>query len=260
MNTLFPLNELIVALLVALAINISMFFVAFRLRSDKLTDISYAATFAVIALWVFFVSDKSWYHELLLAMVLVWSLRLGGFLLYRVIKKGKDARFDGMREDFVKFGKFWLVQAVTVWLVMLPSVFAFTHQAAVGVWPMIGLVVWIIGLACESIADLQKMAFSNDPKNNNTWIDSGIWRYSRHPNYFGEILVWVGVYIYTVISLPPLQAIIGATSPLFIVTLLLFVSGIPILERSANERWGKQAAYRDYKRRTSILIPLLPKK
>jgi steroid 5-alpha reductase family enzyme len=250
------ITTLLTALIVSLVINLSMFLVAFRLQSDKLTDISYAVTFATIGVWGFATSEASFYHLVLMAMVLVWALRLGGFLLYRVVKSGKDARFDGMRENFWKFGRFWLAQAITVWVVMIPSVFAFAATSSIGGLQVAAVAIWLIGLLCESTADFQKLAFSKNPKNKDKWIAIGIWKYSRHPNYFGEILVWAGIYLYALSSLSSLQAVIGLASPLFIITLLLFVSGIPILEKSADKRWGRLAAYREYKRRTSILIPL----
>lgn len=249
-------TSLAIALYVSLVINLSMFLVAFRLQSDKLTDISYAVTFATIAIWGFAFSDGGPYHLLLMTMIVVWALRLGGFLLYRVVKKGKDARFDEMRGSFLKFGKFWLAQAVTVWVVMIPSIFAFEAQVEFTPLLAAGLAIWIVGLLCESVADLQKLRFSSDSKNKDRWIETGIWRYSRHPNYFGEILVWLGVYLYVVSSLTQFEAIVGLISPLFIITLLLFVSGIPILEKNADKRWGKLDAYKNYKKRTSILIPL----
>ena len=248
-------SQLIVTLVVSLAINLSMFLVAFWRRSDKLTDISYAVTFATIAIWSFVTSSREWYHALLMALVVVWATRLGGFLLYRVIKKGKDARFDGMRESFTKFGKFWLGQAITVWVMMIPSVFAFNANPSRNWIVPIGVAVWAIGLVCETIADLQKMAFSNNPANKDKWIDTGIWHYSRHPNYFGEILVWVGVYIYTLAGLPLLPAIIGLVSPVFIIILLLFISGIPILEKSADKRWKGDSRYDLYKDQTPVLAP-----
>lgn len=250
------ISLLAIALVVSLVINLVMFLVAFRLQSDKLTDISYAATFATIAAWAFVGSYGSLFHIVLLTMLLLWSLRLGGFLLYRVVKKGKDARFDEIRANFFQFGKFWLGQAVAVWVIMIPAVFAFEAGTVAGIWPLIGMAVWAVGLLCEAVADWQKYTFSTDPLNKDKWIDSGVWRYSRHPNYFGEILVWVGVYIYVATSLTALQAIVSLASPLFIIVLLLFVSGIPILEKSADKRWGDNPAYRQYKKRTSILVPL----
>jgi len=100
---------------------------------------------------------------------------------------------------------------------------------------------------------------SVNPANKDKWIDTGIWHYSRHPNYFGEILIWVGIYLYTLASLPLLPAIIGLVSPGFIIILLLFISGIPILEKSADKRWGSNPKYRAYKKQTSILIPAITK-
>ena len=249
-------SPLVVALGVSLLINLSMFLVAFRLQSDKLTDVSYSVTFVTIAAWAFAMSDHSWYHVTLLVMVGLWAVRLGGFLLYRVLKKGKDGRFDGMRGSFIKFGRFWLTQAATVWIVMIPAVLAFGETPKLGLVAVVGIVVWAVGLLCETVADFQKLAFSSKPANKDKWIDTGIWSYSRHPNYFGEILVWIGVYMYVVPSLSLVQAVIGIVSPVFIITLLLFVSGIPILEKSADKRWGNVAAYRQYKKRTNILVPL----
>lgn len=241
---------------VSLAINIALFLIAFRLQSDKLTDISYALSFAVIALWAFMLSDHSLYHTMLCALVLIWAVRLGGFLLQRIIKNGKDKRFDDMRGSFFRFGKFWVAQAITVWVMMLPSIFAFSSSATIGVIGFIGISIWAIGLVCETIADMQKARFKNDTSNKNKWIETGIWRYSRHPNYFGEIMVWIGIYIVAATSLSVAQMVIGLISPLFIVVLLLFVSGIPILEKSADERWGKDPTYKRYKQQTSLLIPL----
>lgn len=253
-------HPLAVALGVSLVINLSMFVVAFRLQSDKLTDISYAVTFATIALWGLVTSEQSGYHVVLTAMIGLWALRLGGFLLYRVIRSGQDSRFDDMRGDFFKFGKFWVAQAVTVWVMMIPSVFAYSSTGT-PYQPLLaaGVILWLIGLVCETIADFQKQAFSRDPKNKNKWVETGIWRYSRHPNYFGEILVWIGVYVYTLPALSSVEPLIALVSPLFIACLLLFVSGIPILEKSADKRWGTLPAYRAYKKRTSILIPLPPR-
>jgi len=119
--------------------------------------------------------------------------------------------------------------------------------------------VWFVGLVLEATADLQKYRFSRDPKNKGAWIDEGVWRYSRHPNYFGEILVWVGVYLLAFPALIGWEKVIGLASPVLIICLLLFVSGVPLLEKAADARWGNEPAYKRYKRRTSILI-LLPKR
>lgn len=250
---------LLFSLGLSLAINIAMFLVAFRLQSDKLTDISYAVTFITLGLFGFVRSEQELYHLVLFAMILIWGVRIGGFLLYRVIKNGKDARFDDMRDKFFLFGRFWVLQAITVWVLLIPSLFAFDNSGSSSLLVSLGVTVWLVGLVVESIADLQKYRFSQNPKNKGQWIEEGIWYYSRHPNYFGEIVVWVGVYLYVVTALSQGQALVGLVSPIFITTLLLFVSGIPLLEKSADKRWGSQKEYQRYKSSTSVLVPL-PKK
>lgn len=243
---------------ISLIINLGLFILAYINKSDKLTDASYALTFLAVAFSAFAGGFR--YNTLLLVMVSVWAIRIGSFLLYRVIKAGKDARFDGMRENFIKFGQFWLGQAVTVPVILLPVIFGFSHPLAKSTLLSVGFVIWLGGLIIESFADMQKYRFNNNAKNKGNWIDSGVWRYSRHPNYFGEICVWVGIYLFVWSALTPAQRLAGAISPVYITTLLIFVSGIPILEKSADKRWGKLPAYKAYKKRTSMLIPLPPKR
>lgn len=253
------MDNIVPALIISLGINFTMFLVAYKLQSDKLTDAAYAISFLTLATYGLINSSGGTYHVLLATMVAVWAFRLGGFLLYRVIKAGKDRRFDGMRESFVKFGAFWLIQAVSVWVLMIPSVMAFELPVVSAPLAALGVIIWLAGFSIESIADAQKYTFSSNKANKGLWIESGIWKYSRHPNYLGEILVWLGVYIYATASFSFTQATVASVSPLFITILLLFVSGIPILEKAADKKWGKNPAYRAYKKRTSILLPLPPR-
>lgn len=249
--------ELLVLLFAAsVVINGAMFVVAYKLQSDKLTDASYAVTFIVLALIAQFFSPGQTLHWLVTAMVGIWALRIGGFLLYRVVKVGKDRRFDGIREHFWQFGKFWAGQALSVWVLMLPIGLLSNETTSLAPLSMIGIALWAIGVIIESVADAQKYAFHENPANKGKWIESGIWRYSRHPNYFGEILVWVGVYVTVVPALTGASALIGLVSPIFIAALLLFVSGVPPLEKSADKRWGNDPAYKRYKQSTSLIVPL----
>jgi len=124
---------------------------------------------------------------------------------------------------------------------------------------IVGVVLWLIGLVVEAVADWQKFQFIQNKKNKDKWIQSGIWKYSRHPNYFGEIMVWFGVYVFVVSGLTGSEQLFAMASPLFITFLLLFVSGVPLLEKSADAKWGKEPAYKKYKKSTSILLPLPPK-
>lgn len=243
------------SLLISLALNGALFLLAFKLQSDKLTDASYALTFIALDIWAFTQSSDRVYDIVALALVGIWALRIGSFLLYRVLRAGKDRRFDNMRNSFWKFGKFWLGQAITVWILMLPMTLALPSSNSSKI-PLLGIIIWLIGFALESIADAQKYHFNSDPAHTGQWIDTGLWQYARHPNYFGEILVWVGVYIYCFPELTFVGKIAGLSSPLVISALLLFISGVPILEKNADKRWGDNPAYQLYKRRTNLLIPI----
>jgi steroid 5-alpha reductase family enzyme len=206
----------------------------------------------------FFLSTQSLNKTILAIMIALWSLRLGGFLFIRIQKMKKDKRFDGMRESFTKFIKFWLLQGLTVWIILIPTIlFLATNRDEVII---IGAIIWLIGLIIETIADAQKYKFKQNKKNKDKFIQEGIWKYSRHPNYFGEILCWIGIYIYVFPALTITNKIIGLISPIFIIALLMFVSGVPLLEKYADKKWGHQKDYKEYKRKTSLLIPLPQKK
>lgn len=254
------LETLLLYLAGAVLFNLALFLVAFKLQSDKLTDISYALTFIAIAVAAFAGGGHGSFAILLLTMVVIWAVRLGGFLLRRVTKVGKDRRFDEMRANFWRFGQFWLLQGFSVWVLMIPTTIALQGDAvAVPASSLAGLVIFGTGLVIESIADWQKAVFKRQSAHRGTWITSGLWRYSRHPNYFGEILVWIGIYLYALPVLGVAPALVGLVSPLFISVLLIFISGIPPLEKAADRRWGSDRAYQAYKQQTSILLPLPPR-
>jgi len=221
---------LVAALGLSLLINASMFVVAYRRGTDKLTDASYAVSFIVLVLFAFVTGQPSTFRIVLCGMVIVWAARLGSFLLYRIRKTGKDSRFDDIRGNVWRFGKFWLGQALAVWVILIPVLLALRHDKSnIGLAVYTGLGIWLVGMLLETIADMQKFRFSSNPANKGKWISGGLWSWSRHPNYFGEMLVWIGVYFFARGVLSPPEAIFGLASPLFIISLLLFVSGVPIL-------------------------------
>src|SRR5262245_14921375 len=184
-------------LAICLLVQAVFFAFAATLRTDKVTDLSYGLTFVIIALLLLAGGEPRDSPQLVLAsMVALWGIRLAGYLLFRIVHMGRDKRFDGVRENFWRFFRFWFFQGLAVWLIMLPVTIWF---AAPGPWnPLmtIGTVVWAIGLAIETVADAQKFAVKRRADGESRWMDSGLWRYSRHPNYFGELLVWWGVFIF----------------------------------------------------------------
>lgn len=252
------MTTILATLGIALLINGAAFVPAYLFRTDKLTDVTYALTFVALAGYGFVVGPGASAHGVLLVMVGIWAARLGGYLLLRIHTMGRDARFDDRRGSVRRFGAFWLLQGVTVWVVMLPSTIFFARAVdRVPAWAFAGVAVWLAGLLIETVADAQKYRFKTNPRNEGRWIEHGLWRHSRHPNYLGEILVWTGVYLYALSGLSIGQALLGVVSPVFLALLLVRVSGIPILEKRADERWGGNEAYRRYRRRTGTLLPRL---
>lgn len=243
-------------LFVALVINLVLFLIAYRKQTDKLTDITYSFTFIFLLVISFFLHSFSLVKVVLLLMVVIWALRLGGFLWIRINRMGTDERFDEMRTDFWSFGKFWLLQGFSVFVISIPSLFfmrsSFEEVSAVTI---IGFFIWLTGFALETIADFQKFQFKSNPQNKGKWISSGLYQYMRHPNYLGELLVWYGIYLFVLPALTNIQLLVGLLSPLFITILLLFVSGIPLLEKSAQKKWGSDEAYLAYKNKTGKLFP-----
>ncbi|MEM7589113.1 MAG: DUF1295 domain-containing protein [Myxococcota bacterium] len=255
------MHALTLSLLICLTINTAAFVPAYVQQTDRLTDICYALTFVAVACYGVWQKGISLPKLTLLAMICLWALRLGTFLFIRIHETGVDRRFDDIRNNLLYSGAFWLLQGVTVWIVMLPSTLFFANRVK-RICPLayIAVALWLVGLIIETVADQQKYRFITDPGNSGKWIDSGLWRYSRHPNYFGEILVWTGIYGYTLFGLNTTQSLVGLISPAFISLLLIFVSGVPPLEKKADQRWGNNPQYQSYKAKTNLLIPWPPKK
>jgi steroid 5-alpha reductase family enzyme len=253
------LLNLIHYLLIALAFNLIMFLFAYKFKTDKLTDLSYALTFIFLTILCFLLGNFSRIKLILVLMVLLWAFRLGVFLFIRIRKIKKDRRFDGIRENFFKFFGFWFLQGITVWIILLPSLMLLNSEPRITLLSWIGFAVWFVGLTIETFSDLQKYQFNKGNKEGK-WVSAGLWKYSRHPNYFGEILCWLGVYIFSFSSLTNLQRLFAFSSPLFIALLIIFISGLPKLEKYAENKWGKLKEYKEYKRKTSILIPWFQKK
>jgi steroid 5-alpha reductase family enzyme len=250
----------LLSFVIALALNGAFFAIAAIRKTDVVTDLSYSLSFAVLAVVLPFLGAGEWVQIVAALLVLVWAVRLGAYLFRRILRMKVDHRFDEMRDNPLRFARFWLLQAISVAVIMLPVTYLLGRDdpPGFGAWAVAGTAIWLVGLAIETVADAQKSAFKSKPENRERFITTGLWRYSRHPNYFGEMLVWWGLFVY---AAPFLEgwAYAVVIGPVFITLLLLFVSGIPLLERSADAKYGEDPAYREYKRRTSILVPLPPR-
>ncbi len=247
---------------VAFAIQWVVFIPSYRAQTEHWYDLTGSLTYLALAIGTLLLAGRFDARSLLLVVLIsIWAVRLGSYLFRRVQKAGADTRFDDIKPSFARFLMAWTLQGLWVFLTLAAALAAMTSATAppLGLIGWAGATVWVFGFAIEAIADAQKRGFRNDPANKGRFIDSGLWAWSRHPNYFGEIVLWAGIAL---IALPALSGwqYITLISPLFVYLLLTRVSGIPILESRADERWGNDPAYQAYKARTPVLFPKPPEK
>jgi steroid 5-alpha reductase family enzyme len=235
------------------------FIPAYLMQTEKFFDLTGSLTYiSVTIIAVIFSKGADVRSILLAALVVIWAIRLGTFLFGRIRKAGKDDRFDEIKPSFFRFLNVWTIQGLWVTFTMAAALVAITTSARkeLDAFAIVGFLIWVFGFAIEVAADAQKSRFSANPANKGNFIQTGLWSRSRHPNYFGEIVLWVGVAI---IALPVLQGWqwVAMISPFFVTLLLTRVSGVPLLENKADKKWGGQEDYESYKKKTPVLIPKL---
>jgi steroid 5-alpha reductase family enzyme len=255
-----PLFALVVGLIYL--IQWLVFIPSYLKRTEKFYDFTGSITYISMVILSAILSRKIDVRTLLiLVLVVIWAARLGTFLFKRVKAVGEDRRFREIKKSFARFLSAWTLQALWVTFTLAAALAAITSLRSIPLDSLatIGSLLWIAGFSIEVIADYQKSKFKTDLANKGKFIRSGVWAWSRHPNYFGEIMLWSGVAI---IVLPVLRGWQWVTliSPVFVTLLLTRISGVPMLESRADEKWGGQADYEDYKKKTSILIPMPPGK
>jgi steroid 5-alpha reductase family enzyme len=234
-----------------------VFIPAYLFQTEKFFDLTGSITYISVVTIAFVFSKAMDVRTILLsALVVIWAIRLGTFLFRRIHKAGKDDRFDEIKPSFIRFLNVWTIQALWVTFTMAAALAAITTTTRKGLdlFVIIGFLIWAIGFSIEVVADSQKKRFNANPDNKGKFIQTGLWSRSRHPNYFGEIMLWFGV---AVIVLPVLQGWqwIVLLSPVFVTLLLTRVSGVPLLEKKADKKWGGQEDYESYKKTTPVLIP-----
>ena len=224
---------------------------------DLTGSITYLAMIA-FALWA---SPESAARDWLVAgLIAIWALRLGPFLFMRIREAGEDRRFRSIKAHTPTLLMTWTLQGLWVFFTSACALAAITGVASkpLGIYAAIGTALWVIGFAIEVIADRRKSAFRAKPENQGAFITTGLWAWSRHPNYFGEITLWVGI---AVIAFPVLQGtqLFTLISPLWVVLLLTQISGVRMLEARGKKRWGEDPEYQAYVKRTPSLILRPPK-
>ena len=246
-------HYILVSLLITVCMQLSFFAIAYGLQIDKVTDFAGTSNFLVLAIFTLWLSaDFSFPKIIGSLMVALWSIRLGFYLSYRIIVWGEDHRFDEMRAKFWSFFGFWILQILWVFLTSLPLIYFNSLDGNINLDSIayLGIGMFVVGFVIEAWADYNKF---NHKLNGKKWCNIGLWKYSRHPNYFGNIMLWFGIFIFCFNYGAPLWTIIG---PLWTAFLLLFVSGLPFLEASADKKYGNDPEYIKYKNETSILIPI----
>jgi steroid 5-alpha reductase family enzyme len=225
-------------------------------QSDKLTDLIYSLSFVVAALALFFQGDTFLNEKLLLGMLLVWAFRLGTYLFIRINAIKKDERFNEMRKHWWAIGGFWLLQTVSIYILLAPFIVFETYGSETwGIGRTVALLCWIIGFILETLADFQKYK-AKKAQEKPSFVDQGLWKYLRHPNYTGEILCWIGMFVFVAVDLEG-WLWLSIISPIWITTLLLFISGIPLLEKQHNKKYGHLETYKAYKNKTWRLVPFI---
>jgi len=252
---------LITSLVVTLILVVGVWLLSLRLADASIVDIFWSLGFVVVTATAVTMAEsppsRAW---LLLALVGIWGVRLSAYLAVRSIGRGEDYRYRAMRDahgprfPLISLGTVFLLQGVLIWVVSLPlqAVAVTGVSRRLGWIDAVGVLLWVVGLAVEWTADAQLFRFKKDPANAGRVLDRGLWRYSRHPNYFGECMLWWGFGAIAVAA----GAWWTLAGPVVMTVLLLKVSGVVMLERTITER---RPAYRDYIRRTNAFIPWFPR-
>lgn len=256
-------TNLMTTLAATLVMMLVLWLVSLAIKNASIVDIFWGADFAVIALVTFALTDGYAPRKLLITtLAAIWGLRLATHIGWRNHGKGEDFRYQAMRKRigdrfalvslFTVFG----LQGALMWLISLPLQFAqLSLEPARLTWlDFFGAALWAIGLSFEAIGDWQLAKFKADPANKGKVMDRGLWAYTRHPNYFGDALLWWGFFL---IALATPRGWWTVISPVLMTTLLMKVSGVALLEKTLVKT---RPEYRDYVKRTSAFFPMPPKR
>ncbi len=233
-----------------------MYIPSFLNQTEQYFDLTGSVTYLTVTVIAITTTAELDTRTLLLgAAIVLWAGRLGTFLFRRVTRDGGDGRFDTLKLDSLVFLRVWMLQGLWVTITAGAALAAMTSGAKqdLGIVGVVGLALWVVGFVIEVIADRQKSAFRADEANDGRFITTGLWAWSRHPNYFGEITLWLGIAILATPALADWQ-IATLISPLFVFVLLTRISGVPLLERRGLKRWGDDPEYQAYLATTPVLM------
>ena len=254
------MNVFLISALFLLGYFFIFFVIGQILHNNSIVDIGWGLGFVLLGATLTILNPLNVVSVILVILITVWGTRLTYHILKRNLKKKEDFRYVEMRKKWGNHQmlgallQVYLLQAVFMYIVSLPLMFSFyLPNSTFNIFTSLGILIWIIGFLFESIGDKQLKNFLKNPINKGKIIESGLWKYTRHPNYFGEATMWWGIFI---ISLYTPYALLTIISPIVITYLLLFVSGVPLLEK----HFENNELYKEYAKKTSKFFPLPPKK
>ena len=232
-----------------------LFIPAYFFRTEKFYDLAGSSTYIFSLSYVLYDSSENFTNLILGVAIIVWAVRLGTFLFFRIKKAGEDKRFKEIKQSPTRFFLAWSLQGMWVSMCSLCALTALSTEIGVvsNIYLYLGFGLFLFGFLTEIIADNQKSKFRSIAENKDKFINTGLWSKSRHPNYFGEILLWLGISIMSISSLSGLQYL-TLVSPVFTYLLLVYVSGVRLLEESGNKKWGHLDSYKEYKKNTPRLF------
>ena len=253
------------AVFLAFAIQWIAFIPAYIFQTEKFYDLTGSLTYLSV-IWYSLTYSSEYFSNLnqanlvIVLLITFWALRLGSFLFMRIHKDGEDKRFRTIKPSASQFFMTWTLQGLWVSLCSMCALTAISTDTGLIVNHVffIGLILFIFGFLLEIIADKQKSEFRAIPENKEKFITSGLWARSRHPNYFGEIVLWAGIAVMSFSSLEGLQYL-TLISPIFTYILLVYVSGVRMLEGRGDVKWGDNEEYKNYKKNTPVLFLKLRK-
>ena len=232
------------------------FIPAFIFQTEKFYDLTGSITYLTTVFTALYITDSGNISDyVIVSCVAIWAIRLGSFLFMRIHKAGEDRRFRDIKPNFTRFFMTWTLQGMWVSMCLLCVLTALSSYSGIIVNNIfyIGLMIFISGFIIEVLADHQKTVFRKDLNNKDKFISTGLWSYSRHPNYLGEILLWLGIAVMSFSSLEGFQYF-TLISPIFVYILLVYISGIRMLENQANKKWGHLDSYKEYLKNTPRLF------
>ena len=253
-------NEIVLnAVILAFLIQWVAYIPAYLFQTEKFYDLTGSLTYLTVIWFVYLSSNQvgelNFQNLIVTVLISIWAIRLGSFLFSRIHKDGEDKRFRSIKTSPSQFFMTWTLQGMWVSICSMCAITGISSSEGLVLNPLfyLGFILFVIGFSIEVIADHQKTVFRANKENKDKFISTGLWSKSQHPNYFGEILLWSSIAIMSFSSLSGTQYL-TMISPIFTYVLLVYISGVRMLDDMGNKKWGHLEEYKQYKQNTPVLF------